>query len=85
MIDFLLAAERGELEKPAGGSGKSGVTPEQADGDDDSERQEDAAAAEDGYPQMTEKQKKLFELQLKMVWWTFCALQLTNSAGASAV
>ncbi|VAI90794.1 unnamed protein product [Triticum turgidum subsp. durum] len=60
------AAERGESEKPAGGSGKSGVAPEQADGDDDSGRQEDAAAADEGYPQMTEKQKKLFELQLKM-------------------
>jgi pre-mRNA-splicing factor SYF2 len=67
LIDFLLAAERGELEKPAGGSVKSEVALAQADGDDDSGRQEDAATADDGYPQMTEKQKKLFELQLKMV------------------
>ena len=66
IADANAAAERGESEKPAGGSGKSGVAPEQADGDDDSWRQEDAAAADEGYPQMTEKQKKLFELQLKM-------------------
>jgi pre-mRNA-splicing factor SYF2 len=65
--------ERGEPEQPAGGSGKSDVAPEQADGDDDSGRQEDADA-DDSYPQMTEKQKKLFQLQLKMVQYNHLAI-----------
>ncbi|KQK17509.1 pre-mRNA-splicing factor syf2 [Brachypodium distachyon] len=65
IADAKAALERGEQEHPAGGSGKSDIALEQADGDDDSSRQEEAGADE-GYPQMTAKQKKLFELQLKM-------------------
>jgi len=64
-IAMLLGLERGEQEPPATGAGTSDAAEQQPD-DNDAEKQEDAGA-DDGYPQMTEKQKKLFDLRLKMV------------------
>jgi pre-mRNA-splicing factor SYF2 len=60
---LLLGLERGEPQPPSVGAGTSDAAEQQPD----AENQEDAGA-DDGYPQMTEKQKKLFELRLKMVW-----------------
>lgn len=48
-------------------AGTSGAVEHQRPEDNDADEQE-GAGGDDGYPQMTEKQKKLFELRLKMVW-----------------
>jgi pre-mRNA-splicing factor SYF2 len=48
-------------------AGSSDAVEQQRAEDNDADEQE-GAGADDGYPQMTEKQKKLFELRLKMVW-----------------
>ena len=64
-IVILLGLERGEQEHPAAGAGTSDAAEQQPD-DNEGEKQEDDGA-DDGYPEMTEKQKKLFELRLKMV------------------
>ncbi|XP_062233897.1 uncharacterized protein LOC133931087 [Phragmites australis] len=63
IADAESRSERGGQEPPAIGAAKSDAAEQQSD-DNDTEVQEDAGA-DDGYPQMTEKQK-LFELRLKM-------------------
>ncbi|XP_052160718.1 uncharacterized protein LOC127778102 isoform X1 [Oryza glaberrima] len=57
--------ERAEQEPPSADAGKSDAAQAEGGGGDDDAEQEDAGS-DDGYPQMTEKQKKLFELRLKM-------------------
>ncbi|KAF8687002.1 hypothetical protein HU200_043282 [Digitaria exilis] len=64
IADAKSGLERGEGQSPAIGASTSNAT-EQQPNDNDAEKQEEAGA-DDGYPQMTEKQKKLFELRLKM-------------------
>ncbi|XP_006656480.1 pre-mRNA-splicing factor syf2 [Oryza brachyantha] len=59
IADAKSGLERAEQEP----SDAAAARPE---GDDDGDAQQEDAGAEDGYPQMTEKQKKLFELRLKM-------------------
>jgi len=72
LVDFSLDLERGEGQPPADvatAAGSSDAVEQQRAEDNDADEQEGAGAgADDGYPQMTEKQKKLFELRLKMVW-----------------
>jgi pre-mRNA-splicing factor SYF2 len=68
-LAFSLGLERGEQQPPADvatAAGTSDAVEQQQLEDNDADGQE-GAAADDGYPQMTEKQKKLFELRLKMV------------------
>ncbi|CAD6338348.1 unnamed protein product [Miscanthus lutarioriparius] len=65
-----LGLERGEGQPPADvatTAGTSDAAEQQRPEDNDADEQE-GKAADDGYPQMTEKQKKLFELRLKMKW-----------------
>lgn len=57
-----LGSERAQQED----AGKSDAAEQQSE-DNEAGNQEGAGGADDGYPQMTEKQRKLFELQLKMV------------------
>ncbi|RCV23156.1 hypothetical protein SETIT_4G276200v2 [Setaria italica] len=64
IADAESGLERGEPQPPSIGAGTSDAADQQPD-DNDAEKEEDAGA-DDGYPQMTEKQKKLFELRLKM-------------------
>ena len=69
LVDFSLGLERGEGQPPADvatATGTSDAAEQQRPEDNDADEQE-GKAADDGYPQMTEKQKKLFELRLKMV------------------
>jgi pre-mRNA-splicing factor SYF2 len=69
LIDIvILGLERGEPQPPSIGAGTpdAAAAAEQQPDDNDAENQEDACA-DDGYPQMTEKQERLFELRLKMV------------------
>lgn len=69
-VDFLLLGlEREERPPPAdvfAAAGLSDAVEQHRPVDYDSDEQE-GADPDDGYPQMTEKQKKLFELRLKMV------------------
>ncbi|KAG8074656.1 hypothetical protein GUJ93_ZPchr0006g41384 [Zizania palustris] len=65
IADAKSGLERAEREPPSVDAVKSDATTAQAEGGDDADGQEDAGA-DDGYPHMTEKQKKLFELRLKM-------------------
>ncbi|KAL5199468.1 hypothetical protein ABZP36_020671 [Zizania latifolia] len=65
IADAESGLERAEQEPPSVDAVKSDAATAQAEGGDDAAGQEDAGA-DDGYPQMTEKQKKLFELRLKM-------------------
>ncbi|TVU02991.1 hypothetical protein EJB05_51484 [Eragrostis curvula] len=58
IADAKAGSERAEQEPPAIDAGKSDAAEQQSD--------DNEAEKPDGYPQMTEKQKKLFELQLKM-------------------
>ncbi|KAK3131250.1 hypothetical protein QOZ80_6BG0504070 [Eleusine coracana subsp. coracana] len=61
IADAKAGSERAQKED----AGKSHVAEQQSE-ENEAGKQEDAAGADDGYPQMTEKQRKLFELQLKM-------------------
>ncbi|GJN39325.1 hypothetical protein PR202_gb28436 [Eleusine coracana subsp. coracana] len=61
IADAKAGSERAQKED----AGKSDATEQQSE-DNEAGKQEDAGGADDGYPQMTEKQRKLFELQLKM-------------------
>jgi len=70
LVGFSLGLERGEGQPPADvatAAGTSDAAEQQRPEDNDADKQE-GAGADDGYLQMTEKQKKLFELRLKMVW-----------------
>lgn len=64
---MLLGFERAQQED----AGKYDAT-DQPSESNEAGKQEDAGESNDGYTQMTEKQRKLFELQLKMV----CEAQL---------
>uniref|UniRef100_A0A0E0AE90 Pre-mRNA-splicing factor SYF2 n=1 Tax=Oryza glumipatula TaxID=40148 RepID=A0A0E0AE90_9ORYZ len=65
IADAKSGLERAEQEPPSADAGKSDAAQAEGGGGDDDAEQEDAGS-DDGYPQMTEKQKKLFELRLKM-------------------
>jgi hypothetical protein len=60
---WLGPAERAEQQSSAIDAGESDDAEQQLPNDNEAGNQEGA----DGYPQMTEKQRRLFELQLKMV------------------
>jgi hypothetical protein len=60
---WLGPAGRAEQQSSAGKSDDA----EQQQPDDNEAGNQEGASGADGYPQMTEKQRRLFELQLKMV------------------
>ncbi|KAL6603502.1 hypothetical protein ACP70R_043863 [Stipagrostis hirtigluma subsp. patula] len=64
IADAKSEPERGEQEQPAIGAGKSDAAEQQSD--DSGDRKQEDGGEDDGYPQMTEKQRKMFELRLKM-------------------
>ena len=70
LVDFSLGLERGEGQPPAdvATAARTSDAVEQQRAEDNDADEQEGAGADDGYPQMTEKQKKLFELRLKMVW-----------------
>jgi hypothetical protein len=66
---YILGLEPEERQPPAdvfAAAGLSDAVEQHRPVDNDPDEQE-GAGPDDGYPQMTEKQKKLFELRLKMV------------------